>query len=79
MADGRTNLLLIREKKMEPFLPVHTKALNMLEDDYPETFEDIMYADSFFVLDVSARPWQAVGKKHGVYRISRLSQISNLS
>jgi len=67
------------ERKRWNLLPVHTKALNMLEDDYPETFEDIMYADSFFVLDVSARPWQAVGKKHGVYRISRLSQISNLS
>lgn len=51
----------------------------MLEDDYPETFEDTVYADSFFVLDVSARSWQAVGKKHGVYRISRLSQIRSLS
>lgn len=51
----------------------------MLEKDYPETFQVIAYAGSFFMLDVSARSWQAVGKKHSVYKISRLSQISNLS
>jgi len=51
----------------------------MSQEDYPETFQDIAYAGSFFVLDVSARSWQAMGKKHSVYRISRLSQISNLS
>lgn len=67
------------DRKRWNSLLVHTKALNMLEDDYPETFEDTVFADSFFVLDMSARSWQAVGKKHGVYRISRLSQICSLS
>lgn len=58
-AGRRTNLFLKEQKKMEP----PAEALNMLEEDYPETSQDIAYAASFFMLDVSARSWQAVGKK----------------
>lgn len=52
-----------RNRKRWNPLHAHAEALNMLEEDYPETSQDIAYTASFFMLDVSARSWQAVGKK----------------
>lgn len=65
MGNRRTIRLAVKYKKMEPSASACIKYVR----NYSETFQDIAYAGSFFMLAVSARSWQAVRKKHSVYKI----------